>query len=248
MTVRIVSGDMLKSDADIWVNPVNAVGVSGKGLAKVLRDRYPQMYAHYREECAFGKFRPGDVIAWRNPVYPVTLPLYIFSAATKHDWRHPSQLEWISLCCDNIIRTVDMLYPATAATKAPTIAVPALGCGEGGLSWDDVSKMIQFKFDRWDCDIELYRPYGNVYNVTKTSLRSTAKGKDMDTLIEITPREAAEINHALFYAEHLHHGTVGHNILMLLARLAVLQGFSIDESGKLVVPDNVVVVQQERGA
>lgn len=40
-------------------------------------------------------------------------------------------------------------------------------------------------------------------------------------------RELAEIQHSLYYMKNLHHGTVGHNLLMLVGKMADALGFEI---------------------
>ena len=46
----------------------------------------------------------------------------------------------------------------------------------------------------------------------------------MDQGITLTTRELEEVKHALFYAQHCNHGTVGHNMLILIAKLAAHAG------------------------
>lgn len=66
--------------------------------------------------------------------------------------------------------------------------------------------------------------------------------------LTLTKREVSEINHALFYAERLHHGTTGHNQLMLIATLAKHAGFSLDVYGEVEFPKNqlIALVESDR--
>ena len=59
--------------------------------------------------------------------------------------------------------------------------------------------------------------------------------------MRITSRELQEIQHALYYEQHLSHGTVGHNVLILLAKFARAKGFDLFPDNRLHIPDNVVV-------
>jgi hypothetical protein len=47
-------------------------------------------------------------------------------------------------------------------------------------------------------------------------------------------RELKEIHHALHYSEVLAHGTAGHNMLMLIAKLADAFGFHVDQTDVLM--------------
>ena len=62
----------------------------------------------------------------------------------------------------------------------------------------------------------------------------------MSPTLTISDREWKEIHHALYYYFHLNHGTVGHNMLVLIAKLALDTGFTLKD-GRLYAPDNVIV-------
>lgn len=47
-------------------------------------------------------------------------------------------------------------------------------------------------------------------------------------------RELKEIHHAIYYRDVLAHGTVGHNLLMLLGKIADSMGFEIDQTGVMM--------------
>lgn len=64
-------------------------------------------------------------------------------------------------------------------------------------------------------------------------------------VLMLTEREMLEIRHALYYTKYLNHGTVGHNVLVLLAKFAQHVGFDLDHTaGDLVtIPDSIAVVK-----
>ena len=122
--------DIFAQDAQALVNPVNCVGVSGKGLAKDFRDRYPMDYQLYRQACESGLLGIGRVFTTcENPG-----GLLIINLPTKNHWRNPSRLEDITASLSALFRELELLDV--------TVAVPALGCGNGGLSWDAVRPEI----------------------------------------------------------------------------------------------------------
>ena len=53
--IKYVKGNILESDAEALVNPVNCVGVMGAGLAKQFKAKYPEMFDKYKELCKQGK-------------------------------------------------------------------------------------------------------------------------------------------------------------------------------------------------
>lgn len=77
----------------------------------------------------------------------------IISFPTKKHWKHPSKLLWIKLGLYSLV-----LYVFQKGIKS--VAIPALGCGEGGLDWDVVRPLIFDIFNDMlsDVDVFLYQP------------------------------------------------------------------------------------------
>lgn len=129
MRVIFTTGDLLASDARVLVNPVNCRGVMDKGLAKQFREMFPKMYADYRRACSKGKVRPGCLHTYaENGRTIVNLP-------TQEHWGEPSRIEYIE-------KGITELAAWTKQTGAKSVAVPKLGCGCGGLAWNDVRPAI----------------------------------------------------------------------------------------------------------
>lgn len=133
MTIEYVYDDILRAKVDALVNPVNCQGVMGKGLALQFKRVYPGMYQEYRSLCENGWFKPGEIFMYLVP--GSMMPRYIMCAATKGEWRSPSQRITIETCVLN-------LYNLIVKYNLKSIAIPALGCGEGGLSWPLVQDII----------------------------------------------------------------------------------------------------------
>lgn len=138
-------GDLFDCGADVIVIPVNCVGAAGKGLAKQFSQLAPQAADQYRQLCR-GAWLPGSVhvvaatdrLAKKNIRQVVLFP-------TKNHWRHPSQLSWIEQGLDDMVRLFDV---AESELKLNVLAVPALGCGEGGLDWTEVEPLMLEKMRR----------------------------------------------------------------------------------------------------
>jgi O-acetyl-ADP-ribose deacetylase (regulator of RNase III) len=132
--IQYVSGDLLQSDAQVLVNPVNCVGVMGKGLAQAFAEHFPGILAPYKRACAEGRLRPGQVQF-------LTLPdgRAIANLPTKDHWRNPSRIEWVA-------SGLAALRSKMAARGLTTVAVPPLGAGLGGLPWPYVASAIEAEF------------------------------------------------------------------------------------------------------
>lgn len=153
MTLAIVeSGNILADpEADGIVNPVNCVGVMGKGLAKAMADQWPHVLPAYRSACANGRLRPGSVISIDLEHGDLVGPRQMLCLATKNDWRQPSRLEWI-------LAGLQALTKAALNLDLRSLAVPALGCGLGGLPWFLVRPMLEQWAASAPFDVRLYPP------------------------------------------------------------------------------------------
>ena len=143
-------GNILKSDAQALVNPVNCKGVSGRGLALLFKLDFPANYTSYQAVCSAKALRPGRLHMF--PTGRLGNPKWIINFPTKDDWRDKSKLSWIK---DGLKTLVEELR--THGIKR--VAIPPLGCGPGGLKWEDVESLIREKFAaRADIIVDLYKP------------------------------------------------------------------------------------------
>ncbi|MBK7395301.1 MAG: macro domain-containing protein [Myxococcales bacterium] len=131
MTIEHGTGNLLTVDADALVNTVNCEGVMGKGLALQFKKAFPEVFASYARACKLGEVRPGKM----HVVQRQTSPRVIINFPTKEQWRRPSRLEYVQGGLLDLCRTIQHL-------GIRSIAVPPLGCGNGGLAWSAVKSLI----------------------------------------------------------------------------------------------------------
>jgi len=137
------STDFFSNDFDCYVNPVNCVGVMGAGLAKEFKARFPHNYRVYRDFCKSGYLAPGKIL------FVPEKGKFIANFPTKVDWRDPSKLEYIQLGLAELINVLEN-------TTVKTIAMPALGCGLGGLQRNDVFPLILDTFKNTHYSLQLF--------------------------------------------------------------------------------------------
>ena len=136
MGIERGQGNLLTADVDALVNAVNTVGVMGKGLALHFKRAFPDNFREYQAAC-----KQGQVVIGRMHVTQrTTSPRFIINFPTKQHWRHPSKLDYIR---DGLVD----LAVQIRTLGIQSIAVPSLGCGLGGLAWDEVKPLIHAAFD-----------------------------------------------------------------------------------------------------
>ncbi|PRY01648.1 type II toxin-antitoxin system antitoxin DNA ADP-ribosyl glycohydrolase DarG [Allonocardiopsis opalescens] len=140
------SGNLLRDDAEALVNTVNTVGVMGKGVALQFKRAFPEIFAEYVRACEDGRMRPGRVLAIR-----VSDGRWILNFPTKRHWRQPSRMEDIRSGLDDLVRHL-------TEKRIRSVAIPPLGCGNGGLAWPQVRRLIIEKLADLDADVRLYAP------------------------------------------------------------------------------------------
>jgi O-acetyl-ADP-ribose deacetylase (regulator of RNase III) len=131
--IHETTGDILKANVEALVNPVNTYGVMGAGLALQFKQSYPVMADAYSKLCHQRQVRLGEVSVWGTGT--VAYPHYIINFPTKNHWTQPSRLEYIERgLCD--------LKQKVMQLAILSIAIPQLGCGLGGLNWDNMRPLI----------------------------------------------------------------------------------------------------------
>ena len=143
-------GDLFTSAAHALVNAVNCVGVMGKGIALEFKQRYPKNFEAYYWAVRAKKIHLGDMFVVENT--EPTGPKYIVNFPTKLHWKDRSRLDYIAFGLQSLRRWL-------VRDEIPSIALPMLGCGLGGLKWPEVRQLIKKHLgDLEHCDIQLYGP------------------------------------------------------------------------------------------
>lgn len=139
-------GDILESDCQTLVCPVNVVGVMGAGLAKAFANKFPGLLYAYRKACNNNELTVDSL--W---CYKVNDNLQVLCFPTKQDWRNDSKVEWIEHNLMLLADTWDLL-------GIKSIAIPKIGCGLGGLDWidDGVYAMLYQYLDSTGLEVYLY--------------------------------------------------------------------------------------------
>ncbi len=128
--ITFVTGNIFDSPAQAITNPINCAGTMGKGLSLEFERRYPRLCIDYKARCAKGLVKPGHPYLWEND------ETQILNFPTKRHWRDNSRIE-------DIESGLKYLASHYQELGIYTLALPALGCGLGGLDWKEVKLLIE---------------------------------------------------------------------------------------------------------
>lgn len=150
--ITLTRGNLLEADTEALVNTVNTVGVMGKGIALQFKRAFPENYEAYRRACEQEQVQLGEMFVFETG--RLDPPRYIINFPTKGHWRSKSKL-------DDIEAGLASLAAVIREREIHSIAVPPLGCGNGGLDWEDVRPRIEAALDGLEgVDVRLYEPVG----------------------------------------------------------------------------------------
>jgi O-acetyl-ADP-ribose deacetylase (regulator of RNase III) len=150
--IKLIQGDILKADVEALVNTVNCMGVMGRGIALQFSKAFSENSKVYKSACDKKQLHPGmmlilDLNRFENPRYVINFP-------TKRHWKGKSRIEDIESGLKALIEEVRQ-------RNIHSIAIPPLGCGLGGLNWEQVRPMIENAFETLpNVNVLLYEPSG----------------------------------------------------------------------------------------
>lgn len=146
--ITIMIGNIFESKATTLVNTVNCVGVMGKGIALEFKNKYPEMYKEYVHLCANNLVKPGVPYLYQD-----LFGTSIINFPTKDHWKSPSKLSYI-------VSGLKWIAENYKNSNITSLALPPLGCGNGGLTWELVGPIMYKMLKNLPIDIVIYAPYG----------------------------------------------------------------------------------------
>lgn len=166
--------DIFKAKTQVIVNPVNLVGVMGAGLAKQMKNRYPEMFHKYKRACDSGDFKEGKLQLCKQS------DVWILNFPTKKHWKDGSDLELIEKGLQTFVNTYGQ-------KEIASITFPKLGCGLGGLDWEkEVAPLMHKYLDDLPIQIEVC---GEVFQEKQKDInKEQMKQKNEDIYLHVSSK------------------------------------------------------------
>ena len=149
--IKYASGDIIQTECYAIVNPCNVVGVAGAGISKKIKEKYPEVYRQYRQECRDGIIDINTHLRFHLTGDEKHMIIHL---PTKEHWRQKSDIRIIKSGLLRLKTLLEDIY------YKKDIAIPALGCGCGQLAWNDVKPCIEaIAYSLPKIDWEIYGPH-----------------------------------------------------------------------------------------
>lgn len=157
--VFYTQGNLLDARVEALVNTVNTVGVMGKGIALMFKDRFDRNFDLYAAACKAKDVKVGRMFVTETG--ELDGPRWIINFPTKEHWKGNSRLEWVESGLDDLKRVL-------RERQIRSVAIPPLGAGNGGLDWPTVKARIDAALaDLDDVEVIVYEPTNQYQNVAK---------------------------------------------------------------------------------
>lgn len=154
------TGNLLEAQVDALVNTVNTVGVMGKGIALMFKERFPENMQQYAQACKSKQVVTGKMFVTETS--ELIGPRWIINFPTKQHWRAKSKMEWVTEGLADLRQFI-------IDNGVTSIAIPPLGSGNGGLRWSEVKPHIEIALADLDSvEVFIYEPTTQYQNVAKS--------------------------------------------------------------------------------
>lgn len=184
--MKYLKGNLLESDAQALVNTVNTVGVMGKGIALQFKEAFPENFKVYSAACKKKELQVGKLLVVREST--LEGERIIINFPTKTEWYMKSRYEYIEEGLKELAKVIE-------ENNIESIAIPPLGCGNGGLKWDKVKLMMEKYLGHLDgVNIQVFEP--------NDAVKEILRKQDTNKEVMLTPARAM-ILYAMFYYESL---------------------------------------------
>ncbi len=182
--IKYTKGNLLEAPVQALVNTVNTVGVMGKGIALQFKEAFPTNLKAYLEACKEGWLQPGKLLVVREET--LDGEKVIINFPTKIEWFKKSRYEYIEEGFKELVKVIE-------SEEIKSIAIPPLGCGNGGLKWEKVRALMErYLSPLTDVEIIIYEPSEKVKEILKK--------EESTKHITLTPARAMLL-YAMFYYE-----------------------------------------------
>ncbi len=149
-----VEGDLLLSKAAAIAHGVAPNDPFSQGLALSLRERWPALYKDFRHYCQTYHPKPGELWTWMGADGVIVVNLFTQEGVEGHHGGTPGRAS-----LSHVSHALKALRKLAEQEKFPSLALPRLATGVGGLNWDDVRPLVAQHLGSLAAPVQIYTTY-----------------------------------------------------------------------------------------
>ena len=132
--MEYVKGNLLDAPERLIAQGCNAQGVMGSGVARAIRDKWPEVYTQYRQRYQLAGLRLGDVVLAYTDDGKIVANC-ITQEFYGRDGKRYVDYDAVAVCMDKLKEICQRL-------RIEKIAMPLIGAGLGGGDWSVLERII----------------------------------------------------------------------------------------------------------
>ena len=149
--VNYVYGDVLASPDLVIAHGCNATGVMGSGVAKQVKEKYPNAFADYNAYC---KHNPVSITLGTNVYSTQPDGKTIVNCITQEFYGRAMGIKFVSY--DAVDKCFADLAEYCDTYKIENISMPKIGAGLGGGNWSVIEAIINAHFKFHETLVNVY--------------------------------------------------------------------------------------------
>jgi len=151
--IKYVSGDLLLTSAKAIAHGIAPNDHFASGLALSLRRDWPALYKDFRHVLHTEHPKPGGLWVWATASGQRIINLFTQEPAlNEHSRPGKATYHNVNLCLRELHKLIE-------AENIPSLAMPRLATGVGGLEWDQVEPLIRQHLGTLKIPIFIYTTY-----------------------------------------------------------------------------------------
>lgn len=140
MKTEYIKGDLFSTDCAAILHGCNAQGVMASGVAKTIRERYPEAYQHYKTvyDSATDKHLSSLSL---GDIYPISSKGKVIINAITQKYYGRDGSRYVSY--DAVEQCMQATNNYCKSANIRTLAMPQIGAGLGGGDWRIIEAIIE---------------------------------------------------------------------------------------------------------
>jgi O-acetyl-ADP-ribose deacetylase (regulator of RNase III) len=140
MTIEHRKGNLFDTDIKLIVHGCNAHGVMGSGVAKIVRDDYPEAYEQYKAEYELARDNGEFALEMGSVGFVKSNGKVIGNAVTQYNYGGKEGVRYVDY--EAVSNSIHEIIDWCLNNGHTQFAMPKIGAGLGGGNWDIIEMII----------------------------------------------------------------------------------------------------------